>query len=75
MLFHAGKIVKGSDNFQKEKLIWPEGYTAVRKFPSITGKQLFRLSKLLHFPCIKPDSNFLPFGLQIQVSVAYIRWK
>ncbi|CAA3024743.1 histone-lysine N-methyltransferase ATX2-like [Olea europaea subsp. europaea] len=41
-----GKIVKGSDNFQKEKLIWPEGYTAVRKFPSITDPSVCSLYKM-----------------------------
>ncbi|XP_060181088.1 histone-lysine N-methyltransferase ATX2-like [Lycium barbarum] len=31
-----GKIVEDSDLFRDEKFIWPEGYTAVRKFPSVT---------------------------------------
>ncbi|KAK4341469.1 hypothetical protein RND71_039970 [Anisodus tanguticus] len=31
-----GKIVEDSELFRDEKFIWPEGYTAVRKFPSIT---------------------------------------
>lgn len=33
----AGRIVKDSCSFQNEKFIWPEGYTAVRLFSSITG--------------------------------------
>nr|XP_033514746.1 histone-lysine N-methyltransferase ATX2-like isoform X3 [Nicotiana tomentosiformis] len=31
-----GKIVEDSELFRDEKYIWPEGYTAVRKFPSVT---------------------------------------
>ncbi|CAN4120946.1 unnamed protein product [Withania somnifera] len=31
-----GKIVEDSELFQDEKFIWPEGYTAMRKFPSVT---------------------------------------
>lgn len=34
----AGKIVRDSSNFQNEKFIWPEGYTAVRMFTSLTGE-------------------------------------
>nr|GME01419.1 histone-lysine N-methyltransferase ATX2-like [Ipomoea batatas] len=34
-LYCAGKIVDDSDNFQDDKCIWPEGYTALRKSPSI----------------------------------------
>lgn len=36
--FPAGKIVKDSDRFQVEGFICPEGYTAMRKFTSITGR-------------------------------------
>lgn len=45
-LYCAGKIVDDSDNFQDDKCIWPEGYTAMRKSPSIMGK-LFRVDFLL----------------------------
>lgn len=31
-----GKIVEDSELFQDEEFIWPEGYTAVRKLPSVT---------------------------------------
>ncbi|CAN4090750.1 unnamed protein product [Withania somnifera] len=31
-----GKIVEDSELFRDEKFIWPEGYTAVRKFLSVT---------------------------------------
>ncbi|XP_009802433.1 histone-lysine N-methyltransferase ATX2-like [Nicotiana sylvestris] len=31
-----GKIVEDTELFRDEKFIWPEGYTAVRKFPSVT---------------------------------------
>ncbi|KAL2485415.1 Histone-lysine N-methyltransferase ATX2 [Abeliophyllum distichum] len=41
-----GKIVEDTDNFRKEKLIWPEGYTAVRKFPSITDPSVCSLYKM-----------------------------
>lgn len=34
----TGKIVKDSSHFQNEKFIWPEGYTAVRMFTSLTGE-------------------------------------
>lgn len=36
-LSNSGKVVKDSENFQDERFIWPEGYTALRTFPSITG--------------------------------------
>lgn len=42
----AGKIVKDSEYFRDERFIWPEGYTAVRQFTSITGgSSLFCLSQ------------------------------
>ncbi|XP_031112629.1 histone-lysine N-methyltransferase ATX2-like isoform X1 [Ipomoea triloba] len=34
-IISLGKIVDDSDNFQDDKCIWPEGYTALRKSPSI----------------------------------------
>ncbi|THG03246.1 hypothetical protein TEA_008114 [Camellia sinensis var. sinensis] len=36
-MISLGKIVKDSEYFQDGRFIWPEGYTAVRKFPSIAG--------------------------------------
>ncbi|KAK4489122.1 hypothetical protein RD792_004916 [Penstemon davidsonii] len=41
-----GKIVKDSDYFQNGKFTWPEGYTAVRKFPSITDPSVDVLYKM-----------------------------
>lgn len=35
--FFTGKIVRDSDLFQDERFTWPEGYTAVRKYTSVTG--------------------------------------
>lgn len=35
-----GRIVKDSCSFQNEKFIWPEGYTAVRLFSSITDPSM-----------------------------------
>ncbi|KAL5781988.1 hypothetical protein ACOSP7_007017 [Xanthoceras sorbifolium] len=35
-ILSLGKIVKDSEYFQDDRSIWPEGYTAVRKFMSIT---------------------------------------
>lgn len=36
-VFLSGRIVCDSDNFHNKKNIWPEGYTAFRKFTSIKG--------------------------------------
>ncbi|KAF3457075.1 hypothetical protein FNV43_RR01732 [Rhamnella rubrinervis] len=41
-----GKIVKDSDYFEDEKSIWPEGYTALRKFTSITDPSASTLYKM-----------------------------
>uniref|UniRef100_A0A5B7CI00 Putative histone-lysine N-methyltransferase ATX2 n=1 Tax=Davidia involucrata TaxID=16924 RepID=A0A5B7CI00_DAVIN len=41
-----GKIVKDSDFFQDERFIWPEGYTAVRKFTSIKDPSVCTLYKM-----------------------------
>lgn len=40
--FLAGKIVKDSQYFQDNNSIWPEGYTALRKFTSIAGGTSWR---------------------------------
>lgn len=37
LLSFAGKVVKDSEFFQNDKFIWPEGYTAMRKFTSLKG--------------------------------------
>lgn len=41
-----GRIVSDSDHFHNKKHIWPEGYTAFRKFTSITGNLLQTCLKL-----------------------------
>lgn len=47
---YTGKIVKDTDNFHDDKFIWPEGYTALRKFPSVTGSLFFKdFSIILEF--------------------------
>ncbi|KAI3459724.1 hypothetical protein Pfo_016387 [Paulownia fortunei] len=45
-IISLGKIVKDSGNFQNERFIWPEGYTAVRMFPSITDPSVHTLYKM-----------------------------
>ncbi|KAL9140489.1 hypothetical protein ABFS82_14G040500 [Erythranthe guttata] len=45
-IISLGKIVKDSGNFQNERFIWPEGYTAVRMFPSIKDPSLLTLYKM-----------------------------
>ncbi|XP_042059184.1 histone-lysine N-methyltransferase ATX2-like isoform X2 [Salvia splendens] len=41
-----GKIVRDSNNFRNEKYIWPEGYTAVRKFTSLTDPTLHTMYEM-----------------------------
>ncbi|XAR58191.1 Histone-lysine N-methyltransferase [Bertholletia excelsa] len=41
-----GRIVKDSEYFQDGRFIWPEGYTAVRKFPSLTDPSKFASYKM-----------------------------
>ncbi|XP_073053542.1 histone-lysine N-methyltransferase ATX2-like [Primulina eburnea] len=41
-----GKLVKETDNFRNERFIWPEGYTAMRKFPSIADPSVCVLYKM-----------------------------
>ncbi|KAM7461652.1 hypothetical protein LguiA_029773 [Lonicera macranthoides] len=41
-----GKIVKGSNFFQDERFVCPEGYTAMRQFPSITDPSVCTLYKM-----------------------------
>lgn len=37
MTFLTGKVVTDSQFFKDENHIWPEGYTAMRKFTSLKG--------------------------------------
>ncbi|XP_065866226.1 histone-lysine N-methyltransferase ATX2-like isoform X2 [Euphorbia lathyris] len=41
-----GKIVKDSEYFQDDRFIWPEGYTALRKFSSITDPAVCTVYKM-----------------------------
>ncbi|XP_022150376.1 histone-lysine N-methyltransferase ATX2 isoform X2 [Momordica charantia] len=41
-----GKIVKDSKYFQNDGSVWPEGYTAVRKFSSLTDPNVRTLYKM-----------------------------
>ncbi|XP_010245953.1 PREDICTED: histone-lysine N-methyltransferase ATX2-like [Nelumbo nucifera] len=53
-----GKIVRDSDFFQNEKYIWPQGYTAERKFASTTDpsiKSFYKMEVLRD-----PESRFRP---------------
>ncbi|XP_021804783.1 histone-lysine N-methyltransferase ATX2 isoform X1 [Prunus avium] len=43
---NLGKVVRDSEYFQDEKDIWPEGYTALRKFTSITDPTVCTLYKM-----------------------------
>lgn len=45
-IINLGKIVKDSEYFQDKRFIWPEGYTAVRKFTSITDPSVSALYKM-----------------------------
>ncbi|KAM1270596.1 hypothetical protein ACFX13_032479 [Malus domestica] len=45
-IINLGKIVRDSECFQDEKYIWPEGYTALRKFTSITDPSVLALYKM-----------------------------
>ncbi|CAA3025371.1 histone-lysine N-methyltransferase ATX2-like [Olea europaea subsp. europaea] len=45
-ILSLGKIVRDSDNFQDERFIWPEGYTATRKFLSTTDPSVSILYKM-----------------------------
>ncbi|KAF2322266.1 hypothetical protein GH714_009861 [Hevea brasiliensis] len=40
------KIVKDSEYFQDDRFIWPEGYTALRKFTSITDPSVCTIYKM-----------------------------
>ncbi|XP_061968612.1 histone-lysine N-methyltransferase ATX2-like isoform X3 [Populus nigra] len=42
----TGKIVKDSEHFQDNRFIWPEGYTALRKFTSIKDPNVRMIYKM-----------------------------
>ncbi|ERN13661.1 histone-lysine N-methyltransferase TRX1 [Amborella trichopoda] len=75
-----GKIVKGSEHFHNERHIWPEGYTAVRKFLSTkdpTRSTEYRL-EVLKNPRSKEFPLFritLDDGEQIAGSTPAACWK
>ncbi|XP_028092833.1 histone-lysine N-methyltransferase ATX2-like isoform X4 [Camellia sinensis] len=50
-MISLGKIVKDSEYFQDGRFIWPEGYTAVRKFPSIADPSVYTLYKMEVLKC------------------------
>ncbi|KAG8481266.1 hypothetical protein CXB51_026028 [Gossypium anomalum] len=43
---HGGKVVKDSEYFQDDGIIWPEGYTAVRKFTSVKDPSVCTLYRM-----------------------------
>ncbi|CAL1404614.1 unnamed protein product, partial [Linum trigynum] len=45
-IINLGKIVKDSEYFQDDKSIWPEGYTALRKFTSVADPSAFTIYKM-----------------------------
>ncbi|KDP42889.1 hypothetical protein JCGZ_23831 [Jatropha curcas] len=45
-IISLGKIVKDSEYFQDDRFIWPEGYTALRKFTSIADPSVPAIYKM-----------------------------
>ncbi|KAL6188922.1 hypothetical protein ACLB2K_040313 [Fragaria x ananassa] len=45
-IIRLGRIVRDSKFFQDERDVWPEGYTAVRKFSSVTDSSICTLYKM-----------------------------
>ncbi|XP_004298031.1 PREDICTED: histone-lysine N-methyltransferase ATX2-like [Fragaria vesca subsp. vesca] len=45
-IIRLGRIVRDSKFFQDERDVWPEGYTAVRKFSSVTDPSICTLYKM-----------------------------
>ncbi|EEF34619.1 histone-lysine N-methyltransferase ATX2 [Ricinus communis] len=45
-IISLGKIVKDSEYFQNDRFIWPEGYTALRKFTSVTDPSACTIYKM-----------------------------
>ncbi|XP_031271305.1 histone-lysine N-methyltransferase ATX2-like isoform X2 [Pistacia vera] len=57
-IISLGKIVKDSEYFQDDRFIWPEGYTAIRKFTSITDPSVCSSYKMEVLR--DPESNSRP---------------
>ncbi|KAB2009111.1 hypothetical protein ES319_D10G144400v1 [Gossypium barbadense] len=45
-IINLGKVVKDSEYFQDDGIIWPEGYTAVRKFTSVKDPSVCTLYRM-----------------------------
>lgn len=45
-IISLGKIVKDSNSFQDENHIWPEGYTVLRRFHSVTDPNVYTSYKM-----------------------------
>ncbi|KAJ8774382.1 hypothetical protein K2173_011631 [Erythroxylum novogranatense] len=45
-ILSLGRIVKDSEYFQDDRFIWPEGYTALRKFKSIADPNICTVYKM-----------------------------
>ena len=66
---YAGKIVRDSSNFQNEKYIWPEGYSAVRKFTSFSGELLIaKVFLLFHFAHYDLYSSLISLYIALSAS-------
>lgn len=58
--YFSGKIVRDSTNFQNERFIWPEGYTAARMFHSLIGESLvLKMFSVIYFCTLCFSSYFL----------------
>ncbi|CAN6462495.1 unnamed protein product [Victoria cruziana] len=75
-----GKIVKDSDHFHSEHCIWPVGYSAVRKFVSVSDPNEFSEYKMEVLR--NPEAKMLPLfrvtmdnGQQINGSSPSACWK
>lgn len=45
-IINLGEVVKDSEYFHDDRFVWPEGYTALRKFSSITDPSVCTLYKM-----------------------------
>ncbi|GLT47147.1 hypothetical protein SLA2020_208610 [Shorea laevis] len=45
-IINLGEVVKDSEYFHNDRFVWPEGYTALRKFSSITDPGVCTLYKM-----------------------------
>ena len=66
-----GRIVSDSDHFHNKKHIWPEGYTAFRKFISIIGNYPSNLSK----PVCSINYSISKFVILIRLRIVYLVYK